>query len=289
MSNKQHDEKNLKIINGSIANYKDYPFFGILYKDNETVCGSSYIGGPYNSVITAAHCLVDPETGVVVDKSKVKVGFLQSRDSIPNLIYNVSKIIIHPKYDPTLPFLKNDYDIAILHLTERPDKSVTTLRIPSNCDALRYIRPKTPALVIGYGLTCTHCNVPLVKGQKLKNNNKVVKTEPVYPQIMRKGNVCMISNKPSKYNLIPPKLYLTDRMILAAKYNNYPNPYDNVSICQGDSGGPLLHVSNGKYQLIGLVSFTVNGCGVTGYPGCFTYVNYFRYWIKENTKLCYIK
>jgi secreted trypsin-like serine protease len=78
-------------------------------------------------------------------------------------------------------------------------------------------------------------------------------------------------------------------MILAAKYNNYPNPNDNVSICQGDSGGPLLHVNNGRYQLIGLVSFTVNGCGVTGYPGGFTYVNYFRYWIKENTKICYIK
>jgi secreted trypsin-like serine protease len=105
---------------------------------------------------------------------------------------------------------------------------------------------------------------------------------------MRKGTVCMISKNPSKYNLIDP-VNLTERMILAAKYNNYPNPYDNVSICQGDSGGPLLHVSNGKYQLIGLVSFTVNGCGVTGYPGGFTYVNYFRYWIKENTKLCYIK
>ena len=104
---------------------------------------------------------------------------------------------------------------------------------------------------------------------------------------MRKGTVCMISKKPSKYNLYEQSK-LTDRMILAAKYNNFPNPNDNVDTCQGDSGGPLLHVSNGKYQLIGLVSWG-NGCGVTGYPGVYTYVNYFRYWIKENTKLCYIK
>lgn len=276
MSNKHHDEKSLKIINGSIANYKDYPFFGILYIDNNAICGSSYIGGPYNSVITAAHCLVDPETGVVVDKSQVKVGFLQSRNSIPNLMYNVSKIIIHPEYN----IITSDSDIAIIHLTKRPDKSIIPLKIPSSCNALRYIRPKTPALVIGYGLTCTNCNVP--------NKDKVIKNKPVYPQIMRKGTVCMISRKPSKYNLIPQFL-LTERMILAAEYNNYPNPNDNVSACKGDSGGPLLHVTNGKYRLIGLTSFIINGCGITGYPSGFTYVNYFRYWIKKNTKLFYIK
>ena len=284
MSNKQHDDKNLKIINGKIADYKDYPFFGILYVDDGPSCGSSYIGGPYNSVITAAHCLVDSTTGAVTDKSRVKIGFLQSRLSIPNFIYNVSKIIIHPKYDPTKPTQKEDYDIAIIQLTERPDKSVTTLRIPSRYDAIRYIRPKTPALIIGYGVYCKNCNVPIDYGKKLKNNNK---SEPVIPQIMRKGTVCMISKNPSKYNLYDQS-QLTVRMILAAKYNNYPNPNDNVDACQGDSGGPLLHVSNGKYQLIGLVSWGY-GCGVTGYPGVYTYVNYFRYWIKENTKLCYIK
>jgi secreted trypsin-like serine protease len=76
-------------------------------------------------------------------------------------------------------------------------------------------------------------------------------------------------------------------MILAGRFNVYNNPNDNIDTCQGDSGGPLLYKFNGVYQLIGLVSWG-NGCGVTGYPGVYTYVNYFRNWIKRNTNLSYL-
>jgi secreted trypsin-like serine protease len=103
---------------------------------------------------------------------------------------------------------------------------------------------------------------------------------------LRKGVINMISKKPSRYNFYLPE-QLTSRMILAGRFNVYGTSNDNVDACQGDSGGPLLYRFNGVYQLIGLVSWG-NGCGLTGYPGVYTYVNYFRNWIKQNTNLSYL-
>ena len=288
-------KQTLKIINGTITDYKNYPFFGILYINDISACGCSYIGGPCNAVITAAHCLVD-SNGFPLDKSQLKIGFLQSRESIPNFRYNVSKVIIHPYYD----YDTYDYDIAILYLSTKPNVAITPLKIPSREQSFEFIKPSKPAEIIGYGLTCVNCNINTFSQNNLlfhKNgvsaddiienfNLRKNKSTPVYPQIMRKGLINMVSKTPSKYNLYSPET-ITPRMILAGKFNVYTNPYDNVDSCFGDSGGPLLYKYNGEYQLTGLVSWG-KGCALTGYPGVYTYVNYFRSWIKKNTKLTYL-
>lgn len=287
-------KQSLKIINGKIADYRNYPFFGILYVNNISSCGCSYIGGPYNAVITAAHCLV--KNGIPLDKTQFKIGFLQSRESIPNFTYNVSKVIIHPYYNVET----YDYDIAILYLSVKPNVAITPLKIPSREQAFEFIKPSKPTEIIGYGLTCVNCNVKTYLQDNLifsktsmsadniieNFNYKQNKSSPVFPQIMRKGLINMVSKIPSKYNFYLPE-QITPRMILAGKFNVYTNPYDNVDTCAGDSGGPLLYNYNGKYQLIGLASWG-RGCALTGYPGVYTYVNYFRNWIKKNTKIYYL-
>lgn len=286
---------NTKIINGTITDFRNYPFFGILYINDIDSCGCSYIGGPYNAVITAAHCLVD-ENGFPLDKSQLKIGFLQSRVSIPNLMYTVSKVIIHPYYD----YSTYDYDIAILYLSTKPDVAVKPLKIPSREQSLEFVKPSKPAEIIGFGLTCVNCNIKTFSQNNLLNpkngisaddiienfNHRKNKSTPVYSQIMRKGLINMVSKTPSKYNLYSSGK-ITPRMILAGKFNVYINPNDNVDSCFGDSGGPLLHKFNGKYQLIGLVSWG-KGCALTGYPGVYTYVSYLRRWIKKTTNLTYL-
>jgi len=297
---------NTKVINGTIADYRDYSFFGILYIDNYSSCGCSYIGGPYNAVITAAHCLVDGNNKPL-DKSQLKVGFLQSRLSIPNLMYTVSKVIIHPYYSIN----SLNYDIAILLLSEKPNVAVKPLKIPSREQTFEFIKPSKPVEVIGFGLTCINCNVTIApttmsksksksksKSMFMSINNKnavdiIEKNSfinPIIPQIMRKGRINMISKKLSKYNLYPneaEEYQLKPDMLIAGKYNVYTNPYDNVDGCAGDSGGPLLYKFNGKYQLLGLSSWGF-GCALTGYPGVYTYVSYFRNWIKKTTNLTYL-
>jgi secreted trypsin-like serine protease len=269
-----HKEKTTKIINGKPADVTKYPFFGILFKKGRASCGCSYIGGPFNAVITAAHCLKN------VIEEDLEVEFMEGET------ISISKIIIHPLYP-----LNNieDYDIAILYLTDKPVASIKPLRIPSRLQALEFVKPSRPVEIIGYGRTCVNCNVQ----PKIYKNEKTAvdiiensKTTPEPSEVLLSGLINIVSKKPSKYNLYLPN-YFSPRMILAAKFNVYSNPNDNVDTCQGDSGGPLLYNFKGEYQLVGIVC-KGRGCGVTGNPGVYTYVNWFRNWIKKNTNLSYL-
>lgn len=63
-------------------------------------------------------------------------------------------------------------------------------------------------------------------------------------------------------------------MICSGKY------YQNS--CRGDSGGPLKDYDTNK--LVGIVSFGVQGCGITGHPGVNTRVSSFIPWIKATVR-----
>ena len=242
-------QSNLKVINGVEVDYKKYPYFGVLWIDGFPGCGASLIRRrTQNIVITAAHCVYQKRA------ARLQVGFYQPTRTTKKYIYNVRKVIIHPNYnDNTF-----ENDIALLFITATPPAVVVPLRIPSKSVGLTFTIPGTKTKVIGYGSTDPDYYDP---------SNKLLL-----------GDVPIISKNSSANNQYNPS-EITNGMILASKF--FPDSSQNVDSCSGDSGGPLLYVYNGVTYLVGLVSWG-NGCAISGYPGVYTDINYYREWITKN-------
>lgn len=251
------NNSNIKIFNGVTVNYKKYPFFGRLwieYDDgNIGVCGASLIKkGTESIVISAAHCIDGLERTIV----NVQVGFYQPNRITKKYIYDVTKIVIHPDYQPGTIVFSPINDIALLYIAGTPPSEVPVLQIPNKILGKKFIIPRTKTKTIGYGLTQTgelafllQCGcTPIVS-----RNNPENKWAP-YDK-----------NKKS--------------IIFAGK--NFSEPL--ITSGPGDSGSPLLYVYNGITYLVGLVSFgTESGKAEEGKPGGYTNVNYFRDWITIN-------
>ena len=73
------------------------------------------------------------------------------------------------------------------------------------------------------------------------------------------------------------------------KYNNQTqicagSNVDNADTCQGDSGGPLFtqHPTYGCMHLIvGVTSYSTNGCGAMGVPAIYSRIHLFIDWIEQ--------
>ena len=51
--------------------------------------------------------------------------------------------------------------------------------------------------------------------------------------------------------------------------------------CQGDSGGPLTVQEDGRWTIVGVVSYGI-GCARTGYAGVYARVTNYLNWINQN-------
>lgn len=70
------------------------------------------------------------------------------------------------------------------------------------------------------------------------------------------------------------------------EYNGYPkqfcgsNFFQSQSDCNGDSGSPIVYENNGRFQVVGLVSYGIKDCGNFN-PSVYTNVRFYLDWIKS--------
>ncbi|XP_046447721.1 trypsin-like isoform X3 [Daphnia pulex] len=232
-----------KIIGGQLVRIGEHKYMAyVVFNDKYVGCGGTLISDRH--VLTAAHCLMDPDTGVADDKEQVyfNVYTVEPMDStaIKRIVYK-SDFRIHPKYNYKAP--GKGYDIAILKLnpplSSAEMSKLDKIRLGDD-DDLIWIQ----TLALGWGKT-TDAESP---------------GSPNFSPNLKQTKLKVLSR--SECQAQWGTNYNHDIQLCTA-------PSD-TQICTGDSGGPLLWQ---KYEKIP-GTFQFNWDKIYGYQaGIISYSN----------------
>jgi secreted trypsin-like serine protease len=239
-----------KIFGGRPAEKNKYPWMtALLWQDVEDIedaqfCGGSLIAPDW--VLTAAHCVVDEDTGKLVKrKIDVFLGSVKLTDPAAERIA-VKKIIKHENYDPQT----TDFDVALLHLA-KPSKQKTISLIPSG-DPDNLVTPGTMATIIGWGATETAD----ISGVLLQAEVPIISDEEAQEAY-------------SEFDY-------TENMFCAGYLGK-----GKKDTCQGDSGGPILVTDNDlKLVQAGVTSWGIE-CANPEYPGVYSRLAILGDWVRD--------
>merc|ERR1711879_406050 len=212
------------------------------------MCGGTIVNKKF--VITAAHCYNSMFTDL-----RVIVGEHNLCDGVNEggKVIKVKKITLHPDYNSK----KVDNDIAVLELAEDltfTDK-IKPACLPSS-ETKDY--SGSASTISGWGGTIGYGR----NEQQPQQPKQCTLKETIVKLIASSDPMC------SKL----PGLATSSKIKLCAFAKD-------TDTCQGDSGGPLTVPENGKYTLVGVVSYGW-GCA-SSTPGIYARVQGFLPWIKN--------
>ncbi|XP_066266542.1 uncharacterized protein [Branchiostoma lanceolatum] len=241
------------VVGGTEVDRGAFPWQAMLWDirpaRNRFFCSGSLLNGRW--VITAAHCI--RESGVRKDDFIVRLGrhttargvFEQTESS-----HIVEEMIIHPDFNGDT----YESDIALLKLSG-PEVTFTEyvlpICLPEVLDARKLVRSGQIGTVTGWGAveeggpystTLMKVSLPLVSLGRCR------RAHPQFADDISKNMFCAGRTSGGR------------------------------DACEGDSGGPFATYDNGRWKLLGLVSWG-DGCALQGKYGVYTRVHRFREWI----------
>jgi len=242
-----------RIVGGKEVNPKyRLPYQALVYPTVDGVgsflCGGTIVNKRY--IITAAHCT--EYKGATITNVKVAIGEHNTCDGVTNeggSWISAKRVINHPNY------ANFDNDIAILELSE----DITfTANIKPACLPTSATKDYSDlaSTISGWGGT-----IGYAPGNR-----------PQQPQqcTLKESVVKVLSPTSQKCSSFLGTTTSTSKLCAWA---------EGTDTCQGDSGGPLTVAENGKFTLIGVVSYGA-GCAHTT-PGIYARVQGFLPWIKS--------
>lgn len=240
--------KQNRIVGGQETEVNQYPWMALLLYSGRFYCGATLINDRY--VLTAAHCV----SGFSPERITVRLLEHDRSSNDENTIdRKVKRVVRHAGYTSTT----YNNDIALLELSSPVEFN----------NLLRPVCLPTPgksftgaqATVTGWGAVQEHGSI---------STNLQEVTVPI-----------LANSECRKTGYGPNRI--TDNMLCAGLKQG------GKDSCQGDSGGPLHVANNGKYEVVGVVSWG-EGCAKPNYPGVYTRANRYGTWIRSNTKnACY--
>merc|ERR1712180_202806 len=246
-----------RIVGGKEVNPKGKLPYQVFFQGCAGMRGCSICGGTIVNkrfVLTAAHCYNSMFTTmhVIVGEHNVCDGNPQGSPNEGGKLIKVKKMTLHPDYNSRTI----DNDIAVLELAEDLTftKKIKPACLPSS-ETKDY--SGIASTVSGWGGTIGW----RPNDQQPQQPRQCTLKETIVKLLKGSDPMCSKYLKTSSSKI---------KLCAFAK---------DTDACQGDSGGPLTVPENGKYTLVGVVSYG-SGCA-SSTPGVYVRVQGFLPWIKN--------
>jgi len=253
-----------RIINGADGAEGSYPYLVSLLQpgvyEKHGAFDAQFCAGTLTTpttVVTAAHCMVDPRTGRFLAADDMIVGIGPDLNSPRLRVVPVAQVTVDPDYRPRLA----ENDVAVLVLGA-PVTDVPVLAPVTPEEATTLTAVGAQVRVVGWGNTST--------------------TTKQFPATFKVGTLIVFpdgacgSGQEFTVGGVVFKGFGSEKadaafMVCAAGATSAGRIID---ACQGDSGGPLIGGDGPAARLVGVVSWG-NDCA-TSFPGVYTRVSAIR-------------
>lgn len=239
-----------RIVGGTVVPDDRYRFMASIYFDPDgdgffsPGCGGAVIGRRW--ILTAAHCVINFETGEQEPASEVAVlvGALDLSDETQGTFVVAENIYAHPDYNTQT--LRSD--IALIELPESLPTPVWQMTLPLAGSDVPIVDES--AIVAGWGTT---------------------EEGGLSSSLLREVALPIVSHS----QCVP---FYADTLQLDANVCAGGRVSGGRDSCQGDSGGPLFVVRDDVWVQAGIVSYG-EGCARPGVPGVYTRVSSYTDWV----------